>query len=437
MPLAKTAKYGPSDFWSRDSDRSSPKLDDRRRSVTLVTDIEFWERSHGSHTRIRGLLRHLSTYHTVKVFFLGHLSARMRDAFNQLELPSAQICSYEEFSGVTQTVTKDLQNISFFENSREEFVLSLYNYLQKYPTEFLVVEYIRLAYLLDACPPNVQSILDTHDVMSERMMSLVSAGLKPSIMLSLAMEKRIYQSFDRILTISRADQSHVETIMGLNNAIYVPSSVDEQSQGPRPMPQKWWSLFGPLHAVSKRDFGAASKRDPSSRQLLFLGAGSKVNVAGLRWFLEQVWPILWPQGFQLDVVGRVSEAFPDSVEGVVFHGRQDDVRPFFEKANISINPVFVGGGLKIKCIDALAAGIPCVTTPEGAAGLDMARYAGLYVCRSRSEFSKQIMSLSDNHAERQRVEVLAPLFVRNEFSQDRAFLRLQAWMQALPTNSPV
>lgn len=448
MALAETAKYAPTEFDSTSAPLEAHSGAGIRRSVTLVTDITFWERTYGSHTRIRGLLRYLALHHDVTVFFLKSVTNEIQDEFASLHLPGARLISYKEFSGKKNNVPKFLRKLSFFTSAPDDFVSALNAYLQRNPSEVVVFEYIRLGYLLDACPPGVKSVLDMHDVMSERMMSLASAGMKPSIMLPMAVEKRILEAFDRILTISRADQSHVENVMRLDNALYVPSAVEVSENALNNTPSlggsagmaNWSKILGQHPTIKKMLAGPVPQsaprrleRDPSGRRLLFLGAKSEVNVAGLKWFLDQVWPILASQGFHLDVVGRVAEAFQDDVEGVIFHGRQEDLTPFFQQANISINPVFVGGGLKIKCVDALAAGIPCVTTSEGAAGLDMALYAGLYVCRSRLEFVQQITALSKNHAERQRISKLAPLFIENEFSEKRAFIRLESWLQALPS----
>lgn len=448
MALAETAKYAPTEFDSTSETLETNSGAGIRRSVTLVTDITFWERTYGSHTRIRGLLRHLALHHDVTVFFLKSVTNKIQDEFASLHLPGARLISYKEFSGKKKNVPKVLRKLSFFKSAPDDFVSSLHAYLQRSPQEVVVFEYIRLGYLLDACPPGVKSVLDMHDVMSERMMSLASAGLKPGIMLPMAVEKKILKFFDRILTISRADQRHVENIMELENAIYVPSAIEIEGISLNNAPPlgenagiaKWSKILGLLPKIKKplpnpvpQSIPRHPERDPSGCRLLFLGARSEVNVAGLKWFLDQVWPILAPQGFHLDVVGRVAEAFTDAVDGVNFHGRQENLSPFFQQANISINPVFVGGGLKIKCIDSLAAGIPCVTTSEGAAGLDMARYAGLYVCHSRLEFAQQITALSKNHAERQRISKLAPLFIENEFSEKRAFIRLESWLQALPS----
>lgn len=437
MALAKLSKDAKFDFDETRELVGGQSAASVRRSVTLVTDIAFWERSYGSHTRIRGLLRYLAGHHDVTVFFLKPLAESELRAFAGLQLPGARIVCYEDFLGGEGKVPKKLRQLSFFQSVADELVTGLNTYLTTHPSEVVVFEYIRLAYLLDACPPNTQTVLDMHDVMSERMMSLASAGLKPSIMLPMALEKRIFSAFDRVLAISRSDRAHVENVMQLNNVLYVPCAV-EAASAPVFERQRdigaWLAnlrikrLLTRFHARSVAQGG----KDPSGRRLLFLGARSAVNVEGLKWFLDQVWPLLSPHGFQLDIVGQVGAAFSQVPEGVHVHGRQDDLECFFRRANISINPVFVGGGLKIKCVDALAAGIPCVTTPEGAAGLDLARYAGLYVTRSRIEFAKKIVALANNADERKRVECLGPLFIQGEFSQENAYTRLQAWMQSVP-----
>lgn len=413
-----------------------------RRSVTLVTDIAFWERSYGSHTRIRSLLRYLATHHDVTVFYLEPLNDAAQRGFEQLNLASAQIVSHQKYLGGDYQAPKRLRHWSFFKSSSNALVGSLMAYLEASPPEVVILEYIRLGYLLDACPSNIQTVLDMHDVMSERMMSLASAGLKANIQMPMALEKKILGEFDRVLTISRSDQMHVKHAMGLNNALYVPCAIEEapiQAAARRSgltdlLP---WGLLARFRSGSRSGPGATLEpsitKDPSGRRLLFLGANSVVNVEGLKWFLDQVWPLLLPSGFQLDVVGDVGTSFPEVPEGVNVHGRQEDLSGFFNHANIAINPVFVGGGLKIKCIDALAAGLPCVTTFEGAAGLSMARYAGLWVAESRTEFAKQIVLLANNPHQRDRIARLGPLFIAGEFSQAKAHTRLESWIQSIPT----
>jgi hypothetical protein len=372
------------------------------KTIVLVTDIAFWENSFGSHMRIQSLVRYLAQHHNVTVFFLRTLPAEARGAMAYAGLSNVRLVGYKDYSGRRQPFTKDLCHMACFaERAVEDFVSSLMAFLAEKPADMIILEYIRLAYLLDGCPESMPTVLDMHDVMSARTVSLRRAGLKPSIELPLAEERVLLSRFDRVLAISRADVEHVVESIGLSNVIYAPYSVPKARR----------------HV-----------RRGNGRRLIFVGANSAPNVEGLRWFLAQVWPLLQSDDFILEVVGTVCDAFGDALEGVVWRGQQNDLSHCLDEADIAINPVFVGGGLKIKCIDALAAGLPCITTAEGAAGLEAARGCGLFVASTRLDFAAAIRYLSRSPVDRRLVAKLAPQFVENEFTDGSAYRHLARYL---------
>src|SRR5213075_2352557 len=60
-----------------------------------------------------------------------------------------------------------------------------------------------------------------------------------------------------------------------------------------------------------------------------------------------------------------------AVQGVAVHGSVPDVRPFVARAAVSIVPLRIGGGSRLKIPEALAMGRPVVSTSIGAEGLDV------------------------------------------------------------------
>lgn len=56
-------------------------------------------------------------------------------------------------------------------------------------------------------------------------------------------------------------------------------------------------------------------------------------------------------------------------ERLLVAGAVDDLRPYREQATIFINPMRLGSGLRIKLLEAMATGLPVVTTTLGAAGI--------------------------------------------------------------------
>ncbi len=109
--------------------------------------------------------------------------------------------------------------------------------------------------------------------------------------------------------------------------------------------------------------------------LVFLGALDwRPNLEGVRWFLERVWPAIRrsvpgarivvggsnpPSGFEKRVSG----------EGVTFAGRVPDAQAFFASGAAMVVPLLSGGGMRVKILEAMALGVPIVSTRLGAAGI--------------------------------------------------------------------
>jgi hypothetical protein len=374
------------------------------KTIALVTDIAFWKNSMGSHVRIQGIARHLAANSRLIVFYLKSVTDEDRAEFDGLKLYNGTIVSYESYSGRNIPFARNISKWAFFAgNAIDDLTSSLNAFLAEVHVDAIVLEYIRLSYLLDGCPPGVKTVLDMHDVMSLRTISLRKVGLRASIEMDARTEASILKRYDRVLTISRADDDYVRDGLGLRHSIYAPYSVRAVSQA--------------------RKIGAG-------RKLIFVGANTDPNISGIRWFLDQVWPLLSGDGFAVDIVGSVGASIPHHLPGVRICGSIDDLTPFYDKADIAINPVFIGGGLKIKCLDALSHGLPCVTTVEGAAGLRGAIGAGLAVATSRLDFAAAIRHFATGPSERECAAFLAPHFVAGEFLDTTAYTRLESYLQS-------
>ncbi|RNL99060.1 glycosyltransferase [Micromonospora solifontis] len=111
-------------------------------------------------------------------------------------------------------------------------------------------------------------------------------------------------------------------------------------------------------------------------RVLFVGRLTyEANVDGLLWFLKNCWPEVRKlvPGAVLDIVGTDPPASVQAFRGsdVEIHANVPDVAPYYPRASAAIVPVWRGTGVQMKLIQALAAGVPTVTTPE------VARRAGV------------------------------------------------------------
>jgi glycosyltransferase involved in cell wall biosynthesis len=93
------------------------------------------------------------------------------------------------------------------------------------------------------------------------------------------------------------------------------------------------------------------------------------------WLAREVWPIIRAQrpDARLEIVGaqpaRAVRALEDPRQGILVTGSVPDVRPYLWRAAVSVAPLHTARGVQNKVLEAAAAGLPVVVTPEVAAGL--------------------------------------------------------------------
>ncbi len=97
----------------------------------------------------------------------------------------------------------------------------------------------------------------------------------------------------------------------------------------------------------------------------------KSNHDGALWFAEEVWPALSKKNpaLQCHFIGEGAspemKRIANKQERMLVAGSVDDLRPYREKATISINPMRLGSGLLIKVLEAMGTGLPVVSTALG------------------------------------------------------------------------
>src|SRR5271166_225244 len=118
--------------------------------------------------------------------------------------------------------------------------------------------------------------------------------------------------------------------------------------------------------------------DPDPRTILFLGSLDwRPNLDAVGLLLDRIFPAVRAAepAARLCLVGRrpppaLIQKVRD-VPGVALHADVPDVRPFLATSGIMVVPLRIGGGSRLKILEALAAGLPVVSTRVGAEGLEL------------------------------------------------------------------
>ncbi|RZK29397.1 MAG: glycosyltransferase [Hymenobacter sp.] len=120
--------------------------------------------------------------------------------------------------------------------------------------------------------------------------------------------------------------------------------------------------------------------------------------------ISNVMPLVLKErpNFLLNVIGAVGDSIPD-YPFVVKHGRVDRISSVLKKAPILANYITKGTGIKIKLLDAMAMGVPCVSTRLGAEGVKPQFAGGVLITDSDREFANELISLFDRQDRRELI----------------------------------
>lgn len=136
-------------------------------------------------------------------------------------------------------------------------------------------------------------------------------------------------------------------------------------------------------------------------RILFVGLMSyHANIDAILWFVRTVWPGLREQFPDkiLTIVGAKPVpavlALRDE-PGVEVTGTVPDVRPFYAEAFVAIAPLRTGAGTRLKILEAMAAGVPVISTSLGAEGLDIVPGENILIANDPEEWMRAMPLLTD------------------------------------------
>lgn len=173
----------------------------------------------------------------------------------------------------------------------------------------------------------------------------------------------VISKFDRVAVCSQSDAERLSALFPAARFTIVPNAPPQM----RPV--------------------SAPERDID---LLFVATlGYLPNLDGAEWLVDHVLPLLpsstrtWLVGpCPADLQRRMSMA-----PGVTVTGRVDDLAPFYARAKRAVVPLRAGGGTRIKILEAVAHGVPVVSTRMGAEGLGFREGEHLLLADSPADFA--------------------------------------------------
>lgn len=163
--------------------------------------------------------------------------------------------------------------------------------------------------------------------------------------------------------------------------------------------------------------GSASPR----RGALFLGSREHLpNVDALDWYMREVFPLIASKDptTSLTIVGSGMEDLRTREwdARVRIEGWVPDLGPLFDRSKMLVAPLRIGAGIKGKIVHAMSQGLPVVTTPVGAEGLDLEDGRHALVADSAAGLAEAVLRLEGDQDLWDRMAREGLELVRGRFS---------------------
>jgi glycosyltransferase involved in cell wall biosynthesis len=251
-------------------------------------------------------------------------------------------------------------------------------------------------------------VCDWHNIESELMhrYSEREAGLlrrayaSKTARLMSEFEKRALGEFDAHVTVSQRDAEQLRDHNPAARIFVIENGVD--------------TAF-----YSDQERGVTSE-SPAHR-IVFVGSMDyHANVDGAVNFARHVWPRVRERRseFTFTIVGKdpASEVRElGQLPGVEVTGTVDDVRPFYRAAIAAVVPLNVGGGSRLKILEAMAAGVPVVSTTLGAEGLKVQHDENILIADTNEQLAEAIISLVENETRRHELSSAGRALVASRY----------------------
>lgn len=260
-------------------------------------------------------------------------------------------------------------------------------------------------------------ICDWHNIESELMRQysrrepnlLRRAYAGKTARLMSEFESRALGEFDAHVVVSQKDAEQLRTLNSDARVFVIENGVDTN-----------------YYCDAQIEKAAQARRDaPGKNRIVFVASMDyHANIEGAVSFAREVWPRLRARQPRLvfTIVGRAPSREVRALAltpGIEVTGTVVDVRPFYRNAVAAIVPLNVGGGSRLKILEAMAAGIPVISTTLGAEGLDVRHGENILIADTNDQLVEAIVRVVEDQEQRTRLGAAGRALVSHHYEWSR------------------
>jgi len=391
--------------------------------ILLLTPQVPYPPRQGTALRNWGILRGLAAHHRVSL-----LTFAAPDQPTEAPPPLADIVERVAIVQQPTRTTRDRLR-DLLTTSRPDLTLrlesavfrqQLQTWLDTYPFDWLQIEGLEMAAYLSPLPPSTvyrlpSTIFDAHNCEYLLQKRAGSADLRHPRRWLAALysaiqwrrlrryEAAVCRRADLVIAVSEADAQALQRIVPLVDPLVIPNGITVAE----------YAAFTDKAALHQPAFVFTGTMD------------FRPNVDGALWFAAEVWP-------------RIRAALPDAhcylvgrhphrrlnalreMPGLIITGSVPDTRPYINAATVYVVPLLVGGGTRLKLLEATSMGKAIVSTTLGAEGFTRPEEA-MQLADDPAAFAEMCIRLAGDAVERAQWEARA-----------RAYAHAYDWDVLLP-----
>lgn len=373
----------------------------------LITDIEFWKENAGNAKRISQLILNFKNNNIeLDIAFIGKIYRKewieKKYSINIQEISSlknylAIQCKkiINKFPYFRKKIRENLkhttiENMKFIKLKKK--MEEIYGNLEGYSG--VIVEYIYLDYLM---PEEFEGkkIIDTHDIQSDRYISYLKKNKFCRFKIFPEEEKNILHKYDFILLVSERDLKIVQRFEIIETKL----------------------IYLPIYEEVKK-----IKALPSTKlRIGFIGAAIDFNIDAINWFIKNVFVRLENKNIELHIYGGVSGLVKSNNRNIITHGFIKNIDDAYRNVDIIINPIQIGGGIKVKNIEAMSKGKLLITSGIGAQGLEDGVNKAFLLANSPEEYISIIKKYLEKSLPINKIEENAMMYIRKKLDYQKHY----------------